>query len=696
MTYIINYSDSDKSALEVFDNTTNRDTSLVFPGRNLTGYAQIFGENLLHLLENFANNIPPINPKEGQLWYNSDTSALMISDGTATSDPATWKFASGVYKGASEPTSAKAGDLWADTSNQQLKIYSGTTWILVGPERATTGDGSQGYKTGIVIETVADTNNINRTIIVAYENDIPVTIISKDSFVPKLSISGFPNIRSGINLPIVSTLNVEQFEGGFPPILYGSVNAANALNITGEAEPVVGSKFLRNDKTNTVEYRFNIKTNDGITIGNNSSFRITNDSTSIKLYNSAANSPIDLQVNRNGLPSTVVRVSNNKVGINKLDPQEALDVVGNIVSSGTLSVSSSATVGSLSATGNLSTGANLTVTGTSTVSDILPSTTQTYNLGSASKKWNGIWTKSLTVDELTVNLVDGNITGNADTANSAGRFTNALNITLQGDVASNIAILGPDQTNKTFNVTLTSDIISNKPDPVPNRSSENDYVLTWRVGTGLLKQSRDTFIGDQGMPIGAIIPFAGTVVPAGYLLCDGGEVEKTKYPRLWSVIGNTYLGTSSLVGANTFRLPDLRGRFALGRDNMDNGNTVPDSLGNQVNAGGGNIGRNPDTSADTIGGTGGATTSTLSVENLPEHEHRLQKNNVAFSALRITNESTSFSRTGPAPSKIGEAQYIDDTGGIKVSTGTTLGRPINLTNPYLTINYIIRSGLAAS
>ena len=696
MTYIINYSNSDKSALEVFDSTTNRDTSLVFPGRNLTGYAQIFGENLLHLLENFANNIPPINPKEGQLWYNSDIGSLMISDGTSTSDPSTWKFASGIYKGASEPTSAKIGDLWADTANQQLKIYSGTVWVLVGPERATTGDGSQGFKTGIVIETVADTNNIDRTIIVAYENDIPVTIISKDSFVPKLFISGFPNIRSGINLPIVNTLNVEQFEGGFSPIVYGSVNVANALNITGEDEPVLGSKFLRNDKTNTVEYRFNVKTNDGITIGNNSSFRITNDSSSIKLYNSASNSPIDLQVNRNGLPSTVVRVANNKVGINKLDPQEELDVAGNINSSGTLAVSLSATVGSLSTPGNLSTSANLIVNGTSTVSDVLPFITQTYNLGSSIKKWNEIWAKSLTVDELTVGLIDGNITGNADTATSAGRFTNPLNITLQGDVASNISILGPDQLVKSFSVSLTSNIISSKPEPSPNRSSENDYILTWRVNTGLLKQSRDTFIGDQGMPIGAIIPFAGTVVPAGYLLCDGGEVEKVKYPKLWSIIGNTYLGTAPLVGVNTFRLPDLRGRFALGRDNMDNGNTVPDSLGNQINAGGGNIGRNPDTAADVLGGSGGATASTISIENLPEHEHRLQKNDIKFAALSITTQSSTFSKTGPAPSRTGEAQYIEETGGLKTPPGTNLGRPFNLTNPYLTINYIIRSGIAAS
>lgn len=56
-------------------------------------------------------------------------------------------------------------------------------------------------------------------------------------------------------------------------------------------------------------------------------------------------------------------------------------------------------------------------------------------------------------------------------------------------------------------------------------------------------------------PIGAIIPFGGSVVPSGYLLCNGAEVLKTAYAELYAVIGDVF-GTAS---ANTkFVLPDLR------------------------------------------------------------------------------------------------------------------------------------------
>lgn len=56
-------------------------------------------------------------------------------------------------------------------------------------------------------------------------------------------------------------------------------------------------------------------------------------------------------------------------------------------------------------------------------------------------------------------------------------------------------------------------------------------------------------------PIGTISPFGGSVIPSGYLLCDGTEVLKTAYAELYAVIGDAF-GTAS---DNTkFVLPDLR------------------------------------------------------------------------------------------------------------------------------------------
>lgn len=64
-----------------------------------------------------------------------------------------------------------------------------------------------------------------------------------------------------------------------------------------------------------------------------------------------------------------------------------------------------------------------------------------------------------------------------------------------------------------------------------------------------------------GMPIGAINAYGGTVVPPGWLLCDGSEVSRTTYAELFNTIGLLY-GTPSTP--QVFKLPDLRNEFIRG------------------------------------------------------------------------------------------------------------------------------------
>ena len=58
------------------------------------------------------------------------------------------------------------------------------------------------------------------------------------------------------------------------------------------------------------------------------------------------------------------------------------------------------------------------------------------------------------------------------------------------------------------------------------------------------------------IPLGSIMPFAGASVPAGWLLCDGADFDPGTFPKLAAAIGATF-------GS---KVPDLRGRFALGAD----------------------------------------------------------------------------------------------------------------------------------
>ena len=44
----------------------------------------------------------------------------------------------------------------------------------------------------------------------------------------------------------------------------------------------------------------------------------------------------------------------------------------------------------------------------------------------------------------------------------------------------------------------------------------------------------------ESWPAGVIIPFAGTSVPTGYLLCNGAAVSRTNYANLFAAIGTLY------------------------------------------------------------------------------------------------------------------------------------------------------------
>ena len=752
MPYIVNFTDREnKTPITVYDNTSNADTSLDFPGRNVTGYGQIIAENFLALLENFASGSAPTNPVEGQLWYNSLEGILQIWDNTQ------WKAASNIQKSTSEPSveSARVGELWVDTTNQQLYVFSGSSWILVGPNFST------GLQSGPVVESIIDSDNFDRVIVTFFVEDKPIIIISKDSFTPKNSINGFSAIKTGIN---ITSLDVG--DGGFLPKFYGTAVAADALNVGGTA--VAAAKFLRSDTTNTTEQNFNIRNNAGLTIGIDGTFSLTSVSGSAKIYNAQAASSIDLQTNRNGIPNTVLTVINNTVGINVIAPDEALTVNGNIKTDGSLIITGIAestnfnngsfrTAGGIAVTKNALIGKNIDVYGQTITTSIEPRETEKYDSGSLTRRWNTVRTKTLIADTL-VGALEGNIIGNATTATNL-RFPTTFK--MQGDVTSaNITFDGQvGGTTKTFETVITSGIISSKVQPSPNVSKADDFVLVFRSGEGLLKETRDVFVGDLGVPVGTILPFAGSAAPYGYLLCDGSEQETAKYLTLYNVIGTTY-GTPFRGQAGlTFVLPDMRGRFPLGKHDMDNNNTVPLG-GGFIDAGGGlpsgeaipagnfitgrrytissvgstnwtSIGasssavgtvftatgvgtgtgsatlvpRVDDIQARTLGGASGDYRNTLTVTNIPQHEHDFKAINDAgvkgsnqYHATRLDTASPPGIEPGEGaflgrgPTTPGQMQYLPSSGGVLGYTSTQLGQSFSIMNPYLTLNYIIRSG----
>lgn len=652
MPYSIKFTDPTKPAIEVFDNTTNStDTSLKFSGRNTTNYGTAVAENFLHLLENFAGATSPPSPVEGQLWYNNVDEILYVNDGSGDNG---WQTASGVRTGTATPTTGKLGDIWVDTNNQQIFIYSGTAWILVGPLY------SSGAKSGPIVETLIDVDNITHSVVTMYTEGVPVSIISNATFIPKPSITGFP---SGISVGVTVA---SQVAIGNNPILLpkfnGTATSADALVVSNAV--VKSTNFLRADTKSTTNFQLSILSNDGLKIGSDGSLALSVSNRDAIIYNGSTDGAVDIRTNNvNGLPISVLKVVNQRVGINNPIPNFDLDVSGSQRLTGVLSVTdptdavslTTAAVkisGGLAVTKNTLVGANLQVTGVTTAANILPSTS-TRTLGAANAKWNVVHAE--TINATTINgTVNGNFTGNASTATSLRTPTV---FTFEGDVRTTAGVSFDGATGgftKVFNTELTSSIISSK----ESRSSTEkaDEFLFYRVQGGLFKATRDNMVGDLAVPIGALMPFAGALPPTGYLLCDGSEVEKDRFPELFVAIGSIY-GTPLL--SSNFKLPDMRGRFALGKDNMDNARTVAAPGGGSIDAGGGAVNRVNDDSAVTLGGSSGAEQTTISVDNLP---------------------NTS-----------GADVLIPYAAG---STSGQLGNSFSVMNPYLTLNYIIRSGKA--
>lgn len=105
-------------------------------------------------------------------------------------------------------------------------------------------------------------------------------------------------------------------------------------------------------------------------------------------------------------------------------------------------------------------------------------------------------------------------------------------------------------------------------------------------------------------PVGTLMPYVGNSAPTGWLLCDGSQYSSTTYPKLSALCG-TKFGTAS---AGNFRVPDLRGRVIAGVDSA------------QVEF-------------DTIGKTGGAKSVTLTVNNMPAHNHTATLSGLSLSGV---------------------------------------------------------------
>ena len=184
-----------------------------------------------------------------------------------------------------------------------------------------------------------------------------------------------------------------------------------------------------------------------------------------------------------------------------------------------------------------------------------------------------------------------------------------------------------------------------------NTATTPDQDTTNWEETTISSMAAGAASGDT-LPIGSIVPYGTTTAPTNWLVCDGSAVSRTTYANLFAVIGTSF---GSGDGSTTFNLPNLKGRVAVGQDTSD-------------------------TSFDTIGETGGEKTHTLTIQEMPVHNHA-----IGLEGGSDTGANISYSYNN-------NKRYY---GGTDVIQNAGNGASHNNLQPYQVVCYIIKANQSA-
>lgn len=268
--------------LSVDDQTLNSTaTDLRFVGRNYSGYGEIQNENLLHLLENFANTSAPPRAILGQLWYDSTNKKIKVYDGTR------FKPVGSAESSATAPAGFTVGDFWWDNQNEQINVWNGTEFVLVGPEKSPVYG-----ETSTAPAVVKDNVGTDQQIIKFQVGGEIIAIASRATFNLNNTINpipGFSEIKPGINF-----INSNSTTGETSTVHRFIGTASNAERLGG----FLSTEYLRAGNT-SFNSQVSFKDN-GFVLGDQNDFRI-------RILN--GNSPTVESTNNQPI---IVRISNNE------------------------------------------------------------------------------------------------------------------------------------------------------------------------------------------------------------------------------------------------------------------------------------------------------------------------------------------------------------------------------------------------
>ncbi|MBO6581147.1 MAG: tail fiber protein [Thalassospira sp.] len=176
-------------------------------------------------------------------------------------------------------------------------------------------------------------------------------------------------------------------------------------------------------------------------------------------------------------------------------------------------------------------------------------------------------------------------------------------------------------------------------------------IVPDRMDDTQLLQALESLFGGGGsgggsLPVATILPFAGSVAPEGFMICDGAELLAADYADLFTAIGTIY-GVGQAAGS--FKLPDLCGRAPIGAGQGD-------GLTDRV-----------------IGAVDGEEAHQLTIDEMPSHNHNNALVGATQQLFGMVNDPK-YHNSGP----FGQ---LESDGG---------DQPHNNMQPFLVVNYIIK------
>jgi hypothetical protein len=272
MPYIINKTNGQQLVI-VQDASLDQTTDLVFVGRNYSGYGEIQNENFLKLLENFSNSTPPATPLVGQTWYNNTNNTLNLCYAEASGTfAAKFKTLAVSNIGSAAPIDAAIGDLWYDSSTSQLKVWSGSGYIVVGP--ITGADIRAQWRGDFEYDVLAPDLPVYNIKAVIGTDDEVIAIVSAETYnmsedysvspeyptytAPTGGDPGFTHIRKGITLngadPITGSSRNEITGLSTSSYFWGTA----AESLTSLYANVAGSSSGISTRTTATNAQFNV------------------------------------------------------------------------------------------------------------------------------------------------------------------------------------------------------------------------------------------------------------------------------------------------------------------------------------------------------------------------------------------------------------------------------------------------------